>query len=219
MTRCAPTWWSSRSSRLSGYPPEDLLFHRGFARDVAEALDRSRPRSLNGIVGVVGYPEYDGDTIHNSAILLRRTIAGELSQAACRTTACSTRSAISSRATALRGRHRTACASAAHICEDIWAAGAVARRHAEAGAEVLLVHQRLALSTPASRGAPRGRAARARRRDRPAGGLRQPRRRPGRAGVRRRLDGTSTHGRAGVPRAVLQPRRSRWSRSRRAGAS
>jgi predicted amidohydrolase len=55
---------------LCGYPPEDLLFHRGFARDVAEALERLA-KNLNGMAVLVGYPEYDGDTIYNSAILLR----------------------------------------------------------------------------------------------------------------------------------------------------
>jgi NAD+ synthase (glutamine-hydrolysing) len=55
---------------LCGYPPEDLLFHRGFARDVAEALQRLA-QSLNGMAVLVGYPEYAGEAIHNSAILLR----------------------------------------------------------------------------------------------------------------------------------------------------
>ncbi len=55
---------------LCGYPPEDLLFHRGFARDVAEALARLA-RSLDGMSVLVGYPEYQGETIHNSAALLR----------------------------------------------------------------------------------------------------------------------------------------------------
>ena len=55
---------------LCGYPPEDLLFHRGFARDVAQALARLAG-GLNGMSVLVGCPEYDGETIHNSAILLR----------------------------------------------------------------------------------------------------------------------------------------------------
>jgi NAD+ synthase (glutamine-hydrolysing) len=55
---------------LCGYPPEDLLFHRGFARDVADALGRLAA-SLEGMSVLVGYPEYDGEAIHNSAILLR----------------------------------------------------------------------------------------------------------------------------------------------------
>jgi NAD+ synthase (glutamine-hydrolysing) len=54
---------------LCGYPPEDLLFHRGFARDVSQALERLGA-SLNGMAVLVGYPEYDGDHIYNSAMLL-----------------------------------------------------------------------------------------------------------------------------------------------------
>jgi NAD+ synthase (glutamine-hydrolysing) len=55
---------------LCGYPPEDLLFHRGFARDVARALERLAA-SLEGMAVLVGYPEYDGEAIYNSAVLLR----------------------------------------------------------------------------------------------------------------------------------------------------
>jgi NAD+ synthase (glutamine-hydrolysing) len=55
---------------LCGYPPEDLLFHRGFARDVADALARLAS-SLDGMSVLVGYPEYQGEVIHNSAALLR----------------------------------------------------------------------------------------------------------------------------------------------------
>jgi NAD+ synthase (glutamine-hydrolysing) len=55
---------------LCGYPPEDLLFHGGFRRDVNEALARLAA-SLNGMSVLVGYPEYAGGEIHNSAVLLR----------------------------------------------------------------------------------------------------------------------------------------------------
>jgi len=55
---------------LCGYPPEDLLLHRGFARDVAEALERLAG-SLDGMSVLVGYPEYADDALYNSVILLR----------------------------------------------------------------------------------------------------------------------------------------------------
>ncbi len=55
---------------LCGYPPEDLLFHRGFARDVRQALERLAG-SLDSMSVLVGYPEYQGEAIYNSAILLR----------------------------------------------------------------------------------------------------------------------------------------------------
>ncbi len=55
---------------LSGYPPEDLLFHRGFRHHIADAMARL-PRALDGLDVVLGYPEYEGQAIHNSAAVLR----------------------------------------------------------------------------------------------------------------------------------------------------
>jgi NAD+ synthase (glutamine-hydrolysing) len=54
---------------LSGYPPEDLLFHRGFRRQVEAGLDAVR-RQVSGLCAYVGYPEYSGLNIFNSAALL-----------------------------------------------------------------------------------------------------------------------------------------------------
>ncbi|HEX7113766.1 MAG TPA: NAD+ synthase [Steroidobacter sp.] len=55
---------------LSGYPPEDLLFHRGLRRQVTAALERVRTEARD--VGVVvGYPEYVEGAIYNSAALLQ----------------------------------------------------------------------------------------------------------------------------------------------------
>src|SRR5260370_16389864 len=44
---------------LSGYPPEDLLFHRGFRRQIEEGLARLR-RELTDAAVMVGFPEYTG---------------------------------------------------------------------------------------------------------------------------------------------------------------
>src|SRR5690606_13241226 len=54
---------------LSGYPPEDLLFHRGFRRQVHAALERVQGE-LEGIGAIVGYPEYDEAYIYNAAALV-----------------------------------------------------------------------------------------------------------------------------------------------------
>jgi NAD+ synthase (glutamine-hydrolysing) len=54
---------------LSGYPPEDLLFHGSMRRKVSEALERV-VRELKGIAAIVGYPEYDGRAIYNAAALI-----------------------------------------------------------------------------------------------------------------------------------------------------
>jgi NAD+ synthase (glutamine-hydrolysing) len=122
---------------LCGYPPEDLLLHRGFARDVAEALDRLG-RSLDGMSVLVGYPEYDGDTIHNSAILLRPNDAPVIYR----------KQNLPNYGVFDEKRYfqpgDAPCVVEMHgirlgitICEDIWSA-AVARGTAAAGAEVLL---------------------------------------------------------------------------------
>jgi NAD+ synthase (glutamine-hydrolysing) len=55
---------------LSGYPPEDLLFHSGLRRQVKTALDRVRSET-SGITVVAGYPEYVEEGIYNAAAVLR----------------------------------------------------------------------------------------------------------------------------------------------------
>jgi NAD+ synthase (glutamine-hydrolysing) len=54
---------------LSGYPPEDLLFHSGLRRQVKTALDRVR-NETSGITVVAGYPEYVEEGIYNAAAVL-----------------------------------------------------------------------------------------------------------------------------------------------------
>jgi NAD+ synthase (glutamine-hydrolysing) len=55
---------------LSGYPPEDLLFHKGMKRQVAAALERVRSE-VKGVSVMVGYPDYTEDSIYNAAALIR----------------------------------------------------------------------------------------------------------------------------------------------------
>ena len=55
---------------LSGYPPEDLLFHKGMKRQVAAALERVRSE-VQGVAVMVGYPDYADDAIYNAAVLIR----------------------------------------------------------------------------------------------------------------------------------------------------
>ncbi|HEX5206558.1 MAG TPA: NAD+ synthase [Steroidobacteraceae bacterium] len=54
---------------LSGYPPEDLLFHRGFRRQIESGLEQVC-RQVSGPCVMVGYPEYTRSTIYNSAALI-----------------------------------------------------------------------------------------------------------------------------------------------------
>jgi NAD+ synthase (glutamine-hydrolysing) len=55
---------------LSGYPPEDLLFHRGLRRQIALALDELKT-AVPEIGILIGYPEYSQGYIYNSACLVR----------------------------------------------------------------------------------------------------------------------------------------------------
>jgi len=55
---------------VSGYPPEDLLFHAGMRAQVARSLERLK-NEARGITLIAGYPEYDGARIFNSAIVIR----------------------------------------------------------------------------------------------------------------------------------------------------
>jgi NAD+ synthase (glutamine-hydrolysing) len=55
---------------VSGYPPEDLLFHSGLRRRVDEALDTIR-ESVRDIAILVGFPEYDGENIYNACAVFK----------------------------------------------------------------------------------------------------------------------------------------------------
>jgi NAD+ synthase (glutamine-hydrolysing) len=55
---------------VSGYPPEDLLFHSGMRLQVGRSLDRLK-QEVRGITLIAGYPEYVGTKIFNSAAVIR----------------------------------------------------------------------------------------------------------------------------------------------------
>lgn len=54
---------------LCGYPPEDLLFHRGMRLRVEAALEQVR-KGVSGIAVYVGFPEYDGERIYNAGAFI-----------------------------------------------------------------------------------------------------------------------------------------------------
>ena len=54
---------------VTGYPPEDLLLHQGMRLRVADSLELLKSE-VRGIGVIVGYPEYDGDTLYNAAALI-----------------------------------------------------------------------------------------------------------------------------------------------------
>ena len=55
---------------LSGYPPEDLLFHRGLRLQIERAIAELK-QAVPEVGVMVGYPEYADGHIYNSALLLR----------------------------------------------------------------------------------------------------------------------------------------------------
>jgi len=123
---------------LSGYPPEDLLFHRGFRHRIAESLERLRT-ALTGLDVVVGYPEYEGDLIFNSAIVFRD---GEV-KANHRKQFLPNYQVFDEKRYFHMGAGPTCfevagVRAALLVCEDVWSASPVAQAR-EAGAEMALV--------------------------------------------------------------------------------
>ena len=123
---------------LCGYPPEDLLFHRGLRHRIAESLQRLRQR-LTGIDVVVGYPEYDGEAIYNAAAVLRD---GEV-KANHRKQLLPNYQVFDEKRYFQAGGGPTCFELAGVpvgllICEDVWAPGPVAQIH-EAGGRLALV--------------------------------------------------------------------------------
>jgi len=55
---------------VCGYPPEYLLFQAGLRKQIGPALEQIRAATAKAkISALVGYPEYDGEAIYNSALL------------------------------------------------------------------------------------------------------------------------------------------------------
>jgi len=67
---------------LSGYPPEDLLFHRGLRTQIDKAL-QDLAAAASGIDLVVGFPEYSGTQIYNSAAVFRDGAQAALTRKTC----------------------------------------------------------------------------------------------------------------------------------------
>jgi NAD+ synthase (glutamine-hydrolysing) len=123
---------------LSGYPPEDLLFHGGMRRRIAQGLERAR-REIRDVGVVIGYPEYAAEGIYNSAILLRDgvTLANHRKQCLPNYQVFDEKRYFQSgtNATVVEiGGMRTGLL----VCEDIWEPGP-ARRAQQQGARGLLV--------------------------------------------------------------------------------
>jgi len=123
---------------VSGYPPEDLLFHSGMRLQVTRAIDKLKAEVL-GITLIAGYPEYEGTRIYNSAIVIRDGVV----LANHRKANLPNYRVFDEKRYFTPGTDPTVVAfnginAGILVCEDVWAPepAAAARR---AGAEVLLV--------------------------------------------------------------------------------
>ncbi len=123
---------------LSGYPPEDLLFHRGLRAQIERAL-KGLVEAPQGIGLVLGFPEYEGSEIYNSGAVYRDGERLALTRKSC----------LPNYRVFDEKRYFTAGEDPAVfeckgiklgllVCEDLWEPPP-ARRARELGAEVLLV--------------------------------------------------------------------------------
>jgi len=122
---------------VCGYPPEDLLLHSGMRQSVGEALDEIREKA-RGIAVLIGFPEYENDTIYNASAVFRD---GEL-------LAHYRKKLLPNYAVFDEKRYFTAGKDASvfklngiriglNICEDIWQPGPMAASRT-AGAECII---------------------------------------------------------------------------------
>jgi NAD+ synthase (glutamine-hydrolysing) len=123
---------------LAGYPPEDLLFHRGFRQQVESALARcvAAPRQP---ALLLGFPEYTEAGIHNSVAL----IADGAERARYRKASLPNYGVFDEQRYFARGDAPVVVSHEGFrlgllICEDIWQQ-APAQAARAAGAEVLIV--------------------------------------------------------------------------------
>lgn len=123
---------------VSGYPPEDLLFHSGMRIQVGRSLERLK-EEVRGITLIAGYPEYDGTKIFNSAVVIRDGAVLANHRKAC----LPNYRVFDEKRYFTPGTEPTVVElngikAGVLVCEDIWDA-APARQARKAGAEVLLV--------------------------------------------------------------------------------
>src|SRR5258707_8320737 len=123
---------------VSGYPPEDLLFHSGMRLKVGRSLERLK-QEVRGVTLIAGYPEYVGTKIFNSAIVIRDGAVLANHRKAC----LPNYRVFDEKRYFTPGTEPTlvelnGVKAGVLVCEDIWEAQP-ARQAREAGAQVLLV--------------------------------------------------------------------------------
>jgi NAD+ synthase (glutamine-hydrolysing) len=123
---------------VSGYPPEDLLFHGGMRKQVNRSIERLK-EEVHGITLIAGYPEYVDHHIYNAAIVIRdgRVIANH------RKACLPNYRVFDEKRYFTPGDAPTVCSlngiqAAILVCEDVWDPAPAARAR-QMGAELMLV--------------------------------------------------------------------------------
>jgi NAD+ synthase (glutamine-hydrolysing) len=123
---------------LSGYPPEDLLFHRGLRRQVEAGLLRVCGEVGNTAV-MLGFPEYSGADIYNSGAFIAEGAVAAIHRKAelpnYKVFDEKRYFRAGSKPTVIE---RNGFRLGLLVCEDLWEPGP-ARAALEAGAEMLVV--------------------------------------------------------------------------------
>src|ERR1700676_5150445 len=123
---------------VSGYPPEDLLFHSGMRLQVARSLERLT-QEVRGITLIAGYPEYAGTKIFNSAIVIRDgTVLANHRKACLPNYRVFDEKRYFTPGTEPTLVELNGVKAGVLVCEDVWDAEP-ARQARAAGAQVLLV--------------------------------------------------------------------------------
>src|SRR5277367_2282502 len=123
---------------VSGYPPEDLLFHSGMRLQVARSIERLK-KEVRGIMLIAGYPEYVDTYIFNSAIVIRDGVVLANHRKAC----LPNYRVFDEKRYFTPGTEATivevkGVKAGVLVCEDVWDAEP-AQQARQAGAQVMLV--------------------------------------------------------------------------------
>jgi len=122
---------------VCGYPPEDLLFHKGLQKSVSAALEEIRS-TVRGIAVAVGFPEYADDGLFNACAVFHegRELARYRKQELPNYSVFDEKryfSAGRDAAVFMLGDVRIGI----NVCEDVWQPGPIAAS-VSAGAEVVI---------------------------------------------------------------------------------
>ncbi len=177
---------------LTGYPPEDLLLKTHFLDATADALGELAAHTRD-IVAVVGFAESDGDTYNAAAVLAEGRVAGVYRKLHLPNYGVFDEQRYFQAGSAPATIEVNGVSLGLTICEDIWMPGPPASSEALAGARVIVNLSASPVSRPQGHGA--GANARPARPRLPIGrAVLQPRRRPGRADLRRPQPGPGSGG-------------------------